>query len=277
MKALITFVALSLILLMVPASDAYVAGVISANGNAVSMSVSIDPTIHFVYLQPGKYTSHLSYSLENLTLLGFSATAISTASAIYQDLNSRILAANPQLFVSNMTESLSSAVVEKSGNANVTPYCNFSYLISNVLNLNSVTVNWLDILPEVYQAGYFRSLPGQVQAALNQTENFTNLDAGIGISSMNYRYLSGENMTELSYSQAHSLTLFQNSSISVYVNYSDMILLEVPGNVQIQGNQILFYSVAPVSAVDILAIAVLIATASMLIVLLLVRKRLWQP
>ena len=265
-------VGLAVLLLAATTTSGSISSTVSAAGDMAAMSVSFSPSINISYIQTDNYTANLSGEINNLSSLDFSSLPLSTSSAVYTDLNSRIMAVNPALYVSNLSCSLFFQVNSGHGYAAVSPYCNYTYNIYNIVSMNSVTVNWISILPEIHLTPFFTSLPYPIQSALNLTENLTEADGDIQLSSMNYEYNSSSNTTLLTYDQVHNQSIPANAKISESLHYADSIQLSVAGKVQIQGDQMLFYSVTQLSLTGILEIAVVTSVVAMLVVLLFVRK-----
>ena len=261
-------------LLVATTASGSVSSTVSAAGDIATMSVSFSPSINISYLQSGSYTANLSGEINNLSSLDFSSMPMSTSSAVYTDLNSRIMAVNPSLYVSNLSCSLYFQVSSGNGFAAVDPYCNYTYNIFNIVSMNSVTVNWIGILPEIHLTQFFSSLPVPVKSALNLTENLTEADGDIQLSSMNYDYNSSSNTTILTYYQAHNQTIEPSAKLSESIHYADSIQISAAGKVQVQGDQMLFYGVTQLSLTEILGIAVAITVAAMLVVLMFVRKNM---
>ncbi len=262
----------AVILLVATTASGSVSSTVSAAGDMATMSVSFSPSINISYLQSDSYTANLSGEINNLSSLDFSNLPQSTSSAVYTDLNNRIKAVNPDLYVSNLSCSLFFQASSGNRFAAVTPYCNYTYNISNVVSMNSVTVNWISILPEIHLTQFFASLPGPIQSALNLTDNLTEEDGDIQLSSMNYEYNPSSNTTILTYDQVHNQSIPSNAKISESIRYADSIQLSAAGKVQIQGDQMLFYSVTQLSLTGILEITVATTAVAMLVVLMFVRK-----
>ncbi len=262
------------LLLLAGSSSADLTVNISGVQNSAIFEVSYSPALTFTFMQNNSFANSTQEQLANLFALNSTVIPVSSNSPVFYNLNDRIKAVNNNLYVTNLTFSEKFNISRQGKTVQILPYFNYTYALSNIIQANAITVNWLNVTPLVSLSDEFANLPQLIKLGINESYNLTSQSGDQQLAGLTYSFDQALDATTLKSSNPEAETVFSNASLIEILSSQNLISIQIPGQVHVEGNEILFYSIPGVSSAEIILLSIGITAISMIIILMLIKMNL---